>query len=68
MIFQLPIGDHPFRVGTKVRSKVRPQWGVGEVIQPGGIFPHTGQFSVRWSDGMISRGQVKELELEQVEP
>lgn len=66
-IFQIPLGDHPYQPGQRVRSRVRPWWGIGKVIQPGGIFPHTGLFSVRWADGMISRGQVAELELELVD-
>lgn len=65
MIFQLPVGDHPYRPGQLVRSRVRPWWGIGEVLPPGGAGPDGSNFSIRWSDGVVSRGQAPLLDLEE---
>ncbi len=50
--FQIPIGEHPFPRGAVVECIDRPWWGAGVVsVGRGGVF------TVRWADGMTSRGR-----------
>lgn len=63
-MFYIPVGDAPFPVGTRVRSRARPWWGIGTVIPSDAL--HGWRFRVRWADGASSTAQVHELDLEEV--
>lgn len=51
VIFQIPVGAHPYPPGTRVACDERPWWGLGVAfVDRGGVF------AIRWADGMVSRG------------
>ncbi len=60
-MFTIPLGPHPYPPGTVVRSRARPWWGVGVVVDPQS--DRGGLFGVRWGDGLISWGQTAALDL-----
>ena len=64
-MFQIPVGEHPFKPGTYVVSQARPWWGVGKVLCPDGH--HSGRFTVQWADGLVTHGQVAELDLRETD-